>query len=269
LGAFALLVPLAFIVIEKLRPIRPSRTLRKGFGADFLHLLFNGGIAKLMLITPVIAMFVLLKPFAGDGLIHEWPRWAQGITALLVIDLTGYWTHRVFHGRLLWRFHRIHHSSEHLDWFASFRRHPLNEVINKSWAIIPLILLGTPKGILGGAMGLVGIWGLLLHANIDLRLRWLRFLVATPQFHHWHHADLVALPREHDREGVNFGGLLPFWDLLFGTYYCPDRWPASYGADRAVPDGWLGQMLDPLRPEPERIVRWRAGSVPHVEPLAG
>jgi sterol desaturase/sphingolipid hydroxylase (fatty acid hydroxylase superfamily) len=42
-------------------------------------------------------------------------------------------------------------------------------------------------------------------------------------------------------------------DRLFGTYYQPEgRWPAAYGlaGGAAVPDGYLRQLVAPLRPPP-------------------
>jgi sterol desaturase/sphingolipid hydroxylase (fatty acid hydroxylase superfamily) len=46
----------------------------------------------------------------------------------------------------------------------------------------------------------------------------------------------------------NFAGLLPIWDVLFGTYYMPrDRRPCQFGTASAVPVGLIGQMLFPFR----------------------
>ena len=41
-----------------------------------------------------------------------------------------YWTHRFYHEiEILWKFHAIHHSTEHLDWASGFRGHPLDGTI--------------------------------------------------------------------------------------------------------------------------------------------
>jgi hypothetical protein len=46
----------------------------------------------------------------------------------------------------------------------------------------------------------------------------------------------------------NFAGLLPFWDVLFGTYYMPrDRRPTVFGTATAVPQGLIGQLAFPFR----------------------
>ena len=74
-----------------------------------------------------------------------------------------------------------------------------------------------------------------IHAN--LRGRWgpLERLLATPRFHHWHHA---AEPEARDK---NFAVHLPVIDRLFGTLHLPaGRWPERYGIDGSpVPEGWL------------------------------
>ena len=73
----------------------------------------------------------------------------------------------------------------------------------------------------------------------------LRWLMATPQFHHWHHGA--------EREAVdkNFAVHLPVLDRLFGTCYLPgDRWPASYG----LADGATGPAR--IRAPVRRSVRW-------------
>jgi lathosterol oxidase len=72
----------------------------------------------------------------------------------------------------------------------------------------------------------------------------LRWLVATPQFHHWHHSA--------DREGVdkNFAVHLPVIDWLFGTFYLPTgKWPKKYGLTdgKRLPEWFTLQLLDPFR----------------------
>jgi sterol desaturase/sphingolipid hydroxylase (fatty acid hydroxylase superfamily) len=67
-------------------------------------------------------------------------------------------------------------------------------------------------------------------------------LIATPQFHHWHHsADLEAYNK-------NYAGELPLLDMVFGTYHLPkDRLPKTYGVLEMVPTGYFGQLWYPFR----------------------
>jgi sterol desaturase/sphingolipid hydroxylase (fatty acid hydroxylase superfamily) len=65
---------------------------------------------------------------------------------------------------------------------------------------------------------------------------------ASPRFHRWHHTD------ETQARDKNFAGLLPLWDILFGTYYMPKQQrPRSVGTETPVPAGLIGQMLFPFR----------------------
>jgi len=70
----------------------------------------------------------------------------------------------------------------------------------------------------------------------------LRAAIASPSFHRWHHTD------ETQARDKNFAGLLPLWDILFGTYYMPKQQrPRSVGTETPVPAGLIGQMLFPFR----------------------
>ena len=82
-----------------------------------------------------------------------------------------------------------------------------------------------------------------VHANLNWTLGPLKYVFATPVFHRWHHTHL-------DEGGnSNFGSLLSIWDVLFGTFYMPERTlPARYGIDEpAYPQGFLGQLVHPFR----------------------
>ena len=83
------------------------------------------------------------------------------------------------------------------------------------------------------------------HPEPDTELHFgasLRWLIASPVFHHWHHA---ARP---DAHGQNYAGQLPFLDKLFGTQHMPEgHLPDRYGVDASIPSGYLSQLLYPLK----------------------
>jgi len=94
------------------------------------------------------------------------------------------------------------------------------------------------------AVALVSVQATFIHANIRFTFGPLRWLIATPQFHHWHHAA--------DREGIdkNFAVHLPIIDWLFGTFYLPTgRWPQKYGLSdgKRLPEWFTLQFLYPFR----------------------
>ncbi len=66
-------------------------------------------------------------------------------------------------------------------------------------------------------------------------------MLSSPAFHHWHHT-------RDDHRDHNYSAMLPVMDRVFGTFYLPREWPAAYGTDTPVPEGLIGQLLDPLAP---------------------
>ena len=69
----------------------------------------------------------------------------------------------------------------------------------------------------------------------------LKWIVASPQYHHWHHADQAWA---YDR---NFGGQLVIFDGLFGTLNLPDGMPAKYGLSEPIARDYFGQLAHPFR----------------------
>jgi sterol desaturase/sphingolipid hydroxylase (fatty acid hydroxylase superfamily) len=170
------------------------------------------------------------------------PLAVQFVEILLVADLTQYTVHRLFHRvPWLWRFHEIHHSSQDMDWLAGSRLHLLDIVVTRGLTFVPLYVLGFAQGPVFAYVLFVSFQAVLIHANVSWRFGPVRWLLATPQYHHWHHAA--------DRVDVNFAVHLPVIDALFGTLYLPaDRWPSAYGVSgNPVPDGYWTQLVFPFR----------------------
>lgn len=183
----------------------------------------------------------LATAFSSRSPVGAQPLWLQAIEVVLLGDLLAYWTHRAFHSGTWWRFHAVHHGSERLDWLSSVRLHPVNDLVGGLVRTLPLFLLGFRLEVLAGVLPGAALYGLLLHANVRWDFGPLRYVFASPAFHRWHHAA--------DAEGrdKNFAGLLPVWDLLFGTFHMPGRPPERCGVDEAMPKGFLGQLAYPWR----------------------
>jgi sterol desaturase/sphingolipid hydroxylase (fatty acid hydroxylase superfamily) len=70
----------------------------------------------------------------------------------------------------------------------------------------------------------------------------LRWLLATPEFHHWHHSS------EDEAVDKNYAGFLPIYDVIFGTAHLPDHISTRYGTrSDTVPEGYVAQFLYPFR----------------------
>jgi sterol desaturase/sphingolipid hydroxylase (fatty acid hydroxylase superfamily) len=211
----------------------------------FVNHYLVGGVALLALGVFALITYGRIDQaqiLAGFGPLSRLPVAVQAILMLLLSDFIGYWTHRGFHGRRLWPIHAIHHSSRSLDWLSATRVHPVGEIIGRLAIMLPLLAMGFAPMAVGYVAPVIGVFGLLLHANLDWDWGPLRTVIASPRFHRWHHTS------EADALDKNFAGLFPVWDILFGTYFMPrDRVPERFGTDTPVPDGLYAQMMFPFR----------------------
>jgi len=167
------------------------------------------------------------------------PWWLQAVEVVLLSDFFIYWGHRLQHrSAFLWRFHKVHHSAEHLDWLAAHREHPLDTIYTMGLINLPAMLLGFPLTTLAGFIVFRGLWAIFIHANVRLPIGPLRMLLGAPELHHWHH--------DRDRDAGNYANISPLMDILFGTYRCPDHEPEHFGLKEPTPATYLGQMVEPL-----------------------
>ncbi len=248
--AFAVLTVL-YAAVARLWPSVPGqKILRRGFWTDCLYWLWTPivtraitPIAIAIAVLPLIAIFGLhydtLK--LGHGPLSLQPLWLQAIEIFVIGDFFGYWQHRMFHRTRLWPFHAVHHSSSELDWLSSVRLHPVNDVGAKLIQAVPLVALGFNLTAVALYAPVTTFYAIMVHANLSWDLGPFRAVFVSPAFHRWHHTKA--------EEGLdkNFAGGLPLWDILFGTYYMPRRQPTVFGIDDPMPEGFIGQMLQPFR----------------------
>jgi sterol desaturase/sphingolipid hydroxylase (fatty acid hydroxylase superfamily) len=250
---FIVLLPL-FWALQLLRPRdRRLPLLRRGFWTDMAYWAFTPLVTRAITRLSVI---IVIIPFAllvygkvdeqllrnGFGPASRLPLWLQAACILILGDFIGYWMHRAFHGARLWRFHAVHHSSVDLDWLSSVRLHPVNDALMRVAGTLPVLALGFAPLAVAGIVPVLTLMAILVHANLDWDWGPLRSVIVSPRFHRWHHTD------EQNARDKNFAGLLPVWDILFGTYYMPrDKRPQQFGTDTPVPTGLIGQMLFPFR----------------------
>ena len=175
------------------------------------------------------------------------PMALQIAEVILLSDLLIYWAHRLQHRvDFLWRFHSIHHTSEHLDWLAAHREHPVDTVYTIGLINLPAILLGFPLETLAAFVMFRGLWAIYIHSNARIPLGPLEAIIGSPQLHHWHHAK--------DRDVGNYANLSPLMDILFKTHYRPDHEPEELGLNEPTARNYLGHMLHPFKKRnPESI----------------
>lgn len=238
---------LIFIFIEKMFALRRDQPVfRPEWQTDFHHFIVNHMIVGFVLLATNLMVHKLFGWAAKDG-IQGWVQNLNFFVALflivLVADLVQYWTHRAYHEvPLLWRLHAVHHSAKNMDWLAGSRQHIVELLITRTLVLAPIYVLGFSKEVIDAYIVIVGFQAVFNHANVSVRLGPLRYVIVTPNFHHWHHSqDDAAIDR-------NYAAHFAFLDHLFGTAVQSDRaWPEHYGVKGDyVPSGFWRQLTFPF-----------------------
>ena len=238
---------LIFIFIEKLFALRREQPVfRPEWQTDMQHFIVNHMVVGFVLLATNLMVHKLFGWAANDG-VRGWVSNLNFFVALflivLVADLVQYWTHRAYHEiPLLWRLHAVHHSIKSMDWLAGSRLHFIELLLTRTLILAPIYVLGFSKEVIDAYIVIVGFQAVFNHANVSVRLGPLRYVIVTPNFHHWHHSqDKEALDR-------NYAAHFAFLDYAFGTAVKSDReWPEAYGVlGDYVPDGYLKQLAFPF-----------------------
>jgi sterol desaturase/sphingolipid hydroxylase (fatty acid hydroxylase superfamily) len=242
---------LIFIVIEKLFPLYKTQPVfRIEWQTDFMHFIVNHFLVGLILLTVNFLIFRIFG-WATYAPLQQWVRDLPFVVELFLIllaaDLVQYWTHRAYHEvPFLWRFHAVHHSTKVLDWMAGSRMHMFELVATRVAVLGALYVLGFSKAVMDIYIIIVGFQAVLNHSNVKLPWGQLKYLIVTPDFHHWHHSsDQAALDR-------NYAAHFAFLDYLFGTAVKSDKpFPEKYGVlGDYMPQGFVKQQLFPFKWKP-------------------
>ncbi|MBV6499364.1 MAG: hypothetical protein CJBNEKGG_01819 [Prosthecobacter sp.] len=250
-----LILSVLFLILERVFGRVRGPLLRRGWLTDvaywFLTPFVTKSISRAALILPAgllvwcgVATVEDLRSqsYTGFGPLSRQPVWLQAVEVYLLADFLSYWSHRLFHGGRWWPFHAVHHSSEDLDWLSSIRVHPVNDLVTKLIQVSPLLLLGFNPWVTLSTAPFFTLYAIFIHARLDWDFGPLRYVIATPVFHRWHHS---RQPEAMDR---NFAGLFPLWDLLFGTFYMPrGRRPQDFGVAGGFPQDMPRQLWEPFR----------------------
>ena len=239
-----------FVPLERLLALHPAKIWRKQVGVDLAWYFINSLLPAAILAVPlaILAKSLLnFNPFGFYSIVAAWPFWVKLLVALFVNDIGAYWGHRATHAfPMLWKFHAVHHSAEHMDWLVNTRAHPFDMVFTRLSGLAPVYLLGLAQNkgnhfdSAVAAVTILGtIWSFFIHSNVRIRLGPLEWLISTPAFHHWHHTN----DQHHDR---NFAAIFPIIDRVFGTSWLPKHWPPQYGIDAEMSPTLSGQFLEPL-----------------------
>lgn len=236
------------LVFVPMELVFPAKSKQKFFRPHWLldfcfflgqYLLWSGLV--IWVLNHFSAFLTSWIPSDIQATIQSQPLLLQAFEVLIFSDLLIYWGHRLQHKiDFLWRFHKVHHSAEHLDWLAAHREHPLDSIFTIGIINLPAFIMGFELESIAGVIAFRGIWAIYIHSNVRLPIGPLKMLIGAPELHHWHH-DL-------DRRGGNYANISPIMDILFGTYKCPDHEPEKFGVEEESPSTYLGQLVEPLLP---------------------
>ena len=243
MGLLQVAVLLALIgPLERRWPVEPV-TGRRAIRVDVLYTLIHRlGLFKLV-------MFFTLDNWLESGigelrahglptfhLDQLWPGVTDGALAsfalyLVVFDLLNYWFHRLQHQfGWWWALHSLHHSQRQMTMWSDNRNHLLDDVLRDLLFAVIAILIGVGPGQFIALVALSQLSESFQHAN--LRLWFGRIgerLWVSPRFHRLHHS--IGIGHESHGSGTlggyNFGVLLPWWDMLFGTANFEQRYDAT------------------------------------------
>lgn len=243
----ALSTAAVFVPLERAFPLRRDQgAFRKGWLTDTQYFFASHALAQVMsvaVLAPAVALGSVLAVPSMQSAMQSLPWIVQFALAVLVADLAQYGVHRSFHAvPVLWRFHKVHHSLEAMDWIAGSRLHLVDVIVTRGLVLLALLVAGFAQEAVYAYLALVSFHAVFIHANFAPRAAWLERWIAMPRFHHWHHGV------EPEARDVNFAVHLPMIDRWFGTHHMPEgRWPEGYGiAGERAPEGWAQQLVWPF-----------------------
>ncbi|MES2052809.1 MULTISPECIES: sterol desaturase family protein [Polaromonas] len=241
-GVIQVLILLAVIgPLQRWRPAEPV-TDRATIRTDVLYTLIHRlGLFRL-------ALFFTLDPWfdelfgmlrtAGYGTFHLDQLW-PGVTDnaivslviyLVVFDFVAYWTHRgQHHVEWWWRLHSLHHAQRQMTMWSDNRNHLLDDVVGDIIIVVVAQLIGVAPGQFVAIVAFTQLSESFQHANVRLWFgRIGERLWVSPRFHRVHHSIGIGHESLKNEQtvlgGHNFGVLLPWWDMLFGTANFQERY---------------------------------------------
>jgi len=233
---------LVIIALERRWPYDRQRFWRPGFAGDLIGYALVQSAVLSVVINGLVRAIDAATGASRHGLVSHWSFAAQLALFVVTHDFYIYWFHRAQHRfGVLWRLHEAHHSAREIDWLAGSRSHALEIAINQTVEVAAMVLLGASTDVMLWKGAISILWGMWIHANIDVHTGPLQYVINGPEVHCWHHAIDYVPP------GKNFGTKFAFWDYLFGTVDRPANKPSGYGLAEPFPRGFFAQQAYAFR----------------------
>jgi sterol desaturase/sphingolipid hydroxylase (fatty acid hydroxylase superfamily) len=244
--------------LQRWRPVE-AVTDRRAIRTDVIYTLIHRlGLVRLVLF---FSMEPLWDSFFGALRVHGittfhldglWPGvtdlpWVSLLLYLLVFDFVDYWIHRGQHQlRWWWRLHSLHHSQQQMTMWSDNRNHLLDDLLRDAIIVIVAQAVGVGPGQFIAIVAFTQLSENFQHANLRLWFGRLgERLWVSPRFHRMHHAIGIGHEKTGRQTlgGCNFGVLLPWWDMVFGTANFENRYEPTGVRDQVEPDA-QGRLRD-------------------------
>jgi sterol desaturase/sphingolipid hydroxylase (fatty acid hydroxylase superfamily) len=223
----SLLILATMIIVERIYTYNYAVSQRAVLPRDVISNVVNlwvTGTVTGMIVLPILLFFP--QYFLGRKLIlaspdQLGPIWLQVVMVLLSVSLFRYWMHRLQHSvPFLWKLHSYHHRVTDLQATNTYVSHPIDFALRNVVIFLVLGIIGVHPFALLVAIPATNISGTFSHCGGDVKGGLLNYLFVTPEVHRWHHSEKVP-----DGYGYscNYGVEFSFWDILFGTYYLPQK----------------------------------------------
>lgn len=233
---------LIFGPLQRWRPIE-AVTNRPAIRADVIYTLIHRlGLFQLVMFFTFDPLFDDLfgeLRVLGLGTFHLdqlWPgvtdlAFVSFIIYLVAFDFVNYWIHRAQHQfNWWWSLHSLHHSQRQMTMWTDNRNHLLDSILVDFLIVVAAQLIGVPPSQFIAIVAFTQLSESFQHSNLKLWFGTIgERLWISPRFHRLHHS--IGIGHEtagkNTLGGHNFGVLLPWWDMLFGTANFDLRYDAT------------------------------------------
>lgn len=212
---------------------------------------FKADIIQTLIVLPFVAKFVELSFYylhtklGFKPLLAGLPFIVQAVVIIISAEFLFYWYHRISHkNKFLLKYHAVHHGALRVYWGNAGRFHFVDLFFQFFLYFIPVYLISPNEEVAALFLTLNAITGTLEHANIDFKTIIMSKIFNTAELHRIHHSTKLS------ECNSNYGKILSFWDIVFGTYHKPkfkrETLKVGLPGGRPVPHQFWGQIKYPF-----------------------
>jgi sterol desaturase/sphingolipid hydroxylase (fatty acid hydroxylase superfamily) len=222
------------ILLERLFPLTKNvKLFRKGFWMDLIWYTFiQSFLLQILIFDWIIEPLKIHFGLENSGILSSWNFYLLIILFFISHDFYIYCFHRLQHNnKWLWRTHEAHHSVREVDWLAGSRSHFIEIIINQTVEFLPIFFLLDVKtaSYLVPIKALIdSMWGMWIHANVNVNSGKLQYFINGPEMHQWHHGNHEEVFYK------NYSTKLAIWDWIFGTGFLPGLKPLQFNFSKPL-----------------------------------